>query len=88
MNMNIYIYLAHPQENLMTVKIRKLYNDNNVQKLLTRPIIYNTSTATYHLAKYLSKLISTPSTAEYTVSSTKNLYRIYEQLKYQLDNIW
>ena len=72
----------------MRVKIRKLYNDNNVQKLIIRPIIYNASTATYHLAKYLRKLISTPSIAEYTVSSTKTLYRIYKQLKYQLDNIW
>ena len=56
----------------MTVKIHKLYNDNNVQKLPIQPIIYNTGTATYHLAKYLPKLISTPSIAEYTVSSTKN----------------
>ena len=35
-----------------------------------RPIIANLNTGTYHLAKYLAKLISPLSTLEYTVSSS------------------
>ena len=32
-------------------------NDDNVEKLSIQPIIANTGSATYHLAKYFSKLI-------------------------------
>ena len=52
-------------------KIRKLSDGDSVEKLPIRPIISNLNTATYHLAKYLAKLLSPLSTSEYTVSSSK-----------------
>ena len=55
-----------------SAKIHKLSNDDNVKKLPIRPIISNIGTATYLLAKYLSKLMSPLSISEYTVSSTKD----------------
>ena len=55
-----------------SAKIHKLSNDDNVEKLPIRPIISNIGTATYLLAKYLSKLMSPLSISEYTVSSTKD----------------
>ena len=43
-------------------KLRQNYD--NVEKLPIRPIISNISTATYNLAKYLSKLISSLSSSD------------------------
>ena len=62
-------------------KIHKLYNDDNVEKLSIRQIISNTGTATYHLAKYLSKLISSLNISEYTVSSTKDFVQNIRTIK-------
>ena len=59
----------------------KISNDDNVEKLPIRPIISNIGTAAYHLAKYLSKLISPLSSSEYTVSSTKNFVRNIQTIK-------
>ena len=52
-------------------KIHKLSDRDGIEKLPIRPIISNLNTATYHLAKYLAKLLSPLSTSEYTVSSSK-----------------
>ena len=64
-----------------TAKIHKLSDDDNVEKLPIRPIISNIGTATYNLAKYLSKLISPGSSSEYTVSSTKNFAQNIRAIK-------
>lgn len=55
-----------------TAKKHNPSNDGNVKKSPIWPIISNISAPTYHLAKYLSKLISPLSISEYTVSSTKD----------------
>ena len=55
-----------------TAKKHNPSNDDNVKKLPIWPIISNISAAKYHLAKYLSKLISPLSISECTVSSTKD----------------
>ena len=81
-NANSYIHLAHPQKILNgTAKIHKLCNDDNVEKLPIRPIISNIVTATYYLAKYLSKLISPLSISQYTVSSTKDFAQNMRTIK-------
>ena len=46
-----------------------------------RPTISNIDTTTYHLAKYLSKLISSLSISEYTVSSTKDFVQNIRTIK-------
>ena len=43
---HLYPSGASPGELYDIAKIHKLYNDNNVQKLSIRPIIYNTGTVT------------------------------------------
>ena len=52
-------------------KTRKLFDRYGIEKLPMHPIIFSLSTATYHLAKYLAKLLSPLSTSKYTVSSSK-----------------
>ena len=51
-------------------KIHKLKTNDNVNNLPLRPIISNIGTATYHLAKYLAKLLAPLATSSYTVKST------------------
>ena len=70
-----------PRKFYGTEKIHKLSNDSNVEKLPIRPIISNIGTATYNLAKYLSKLISPLSSSEYTVSSTKHFVQNIQTIK-------
>ena len=53
-----------------TAKIHKLKENDTVEELPLRPIISNIGTASYHLAKYLAKLLSPLSKSEYTIEST------------------
>ena len=55
-----------------TAKINKWlsYNDT-IDQLPLRPIVSNIGTASYHLPKYLAKLLSTLSQSEYTVKISK-----------------
>ena len=55
-----------------TVKLHKLKNDSTVDDLPIQPIVSNINTASYQLAKYLTKILSPLSTSEYTVKSTSN----------------
>jgi hypothetical protein len=67
-------------------KVHKLKQGESVDNLPIRPIISNIGTASYHLAKYLAKLLSPLSQSEYTISSTDNFInyiRFHEQI---LDN--
>ena len=45
------------------------------------PTISNIGTAAYHLAKYLSKLLSSLSISEYIVSSTKHFVQNIQTIK-------
>ena len=67
----IYLTGLSPGKLYATAKIHKLSDRDGIEKLPIRPIISNLNTATYHLAKYLAKLLSPLSTSEYTVSSSK-----------------
>ena len=68
-----------------TAKILKLINESAVHELPIRPIISNINTTSYQLAKYLAKLMSPPSTSEYTVKS-KNEFVTYTKGQNILNN--
>ena len=67
----IYPTGSSPGKLYGTPKIHKLSDLDGIKKLPIHPVISNLNTATYHIAKYLAKLISPLSTSEYTVSSSK-----------------
>ena len=67
----IYLTGLSPGKLCGTAKIHKLSDRDGIEKLPIRPIISNLNTAAYHLVKYLAKLLSSLSTSEYTVSSSK-----------------
>ena len=54
-----------------TAKIHKLPPNDTINELPLRPIVSNIGTATYHLSKYLVKLLSPLSESEYTIKITK-----------------
>ena len=45
--------------------------NDSVQHLVIRPIVSNIGTATYHLSKYLTLLVSPLSESEYTAKNSK-----------------
>ena len=55
-----------------TAKVHKLPGNGNVDQLPIKPIVSNIGAATYQLAKYLAKLLSTLSQSQYTIKSTKD----------------
>ena len=63
-----------------TAKIHKLPVDGGINELPIRPIVSNLNTATYNLAKYLSKLLSPLRQSGNTV---KNIEEFIEELKQQ-----
>ena len=54
----IYPTGSSPRKLYGTAKIHKLSDRDSIEKLPIRPIISNLNTATYHLAKYLAKVLS------------------------------
>ena len=55
-----------------TTKIHKIPVNGNIHYLSIRPIVSNINTATYNLAKYLTKLLAPLKELEYIIKSTKN----------------
>ena len=55
-----------------TAKMHKLSLNGKVDDLPLQPLISNINTATYNLAKFLSKLLAALRESEYTVKNTKN----------------
>ena len=55
-----------------TAKIHKLSPNDTINELPLRSIVSNIGTATYHLSKYLAKLLSPLSESQYTVKNTKH----------------
>ena len=64
-----------------TAKNHKLKEGDGVDKLPLRPIVSNIGTPSYHLAKYLAKLLSPLSQSEYTISSTKDFIQQIRDVK-------
>ena len=55
-----------------TAKLHKIGKNGNINDLPLRPIVSNIGTATYHLAKHLSKVLSPLRNSEYTIKNTKD----------------
>ena len=53
-----------------TAKVHKIDRNDKVDKLPLRSIVSNIGTASYQLAKYLAKLLSSLSKSEYAVQSS------------------
>ena len=67
----IYPTGSCPEKFYDTAKVHKLPENGHVNQLPIRPIVSNIGTATYQLAKYLAKLLSSLSQFQYTVKNTK-----------------
>jgi len=77
---SVYPSGSQPGRFYGTAKIHKLREGDNVNQLPLRPIISNVNTASYHLAKYLAKLLSPLSKSEYTVKSTNDfIHKLRQQ---------
>ena len=55
-----------------TAKVHKLKPDDSVNGLPLRPIVSSIGTTSYHIAKYLAKLLSPLARNQYTVNNTKH----------------
>ena len=68
----IYPTGSAPDKFYGTAKIHKLSPYDTINELPLRPIVSNIGTATYHLSKYLAKLLSPFSESEHTIKNTKH----------------
>ena len=64
-----------------TAKLHKISINDDVDKLLIRPIISNIGTPTYQLAKHLAKILSPLANSEYIVTSTKDFIEKIKNVK-------
>ena len=64
-----------------TAKIHKISRNGNMNQLLIRPVVSNLNTATYQLAKHLSKILSPLRESEYTIKSTTHFMEIIKHKK-------
>ena len=71
----------YPSKFYGTSKIHKLPVNGGINELPIRPIVSNLNTATYSLAKYLSKLLSPLRQSRNTVKSTKEFIEGLKQQK-------
>ena len=67
----LYPIGSNPGKFYGTAKIQKISYNDTIDQLPLRPIVSNIGTASYHLPKYLAKLLSTLSQSEYTVKISK-----------------
>ena len=63
-----------------TAKIHKLSYNDTIDQLPLRPIVSNIGTASYHLSKYLARLLSWLSQSEYTVTNSKEFIQIFKNV--------
>ena len=68
----IYLTGPAPGKFYETAKIHKRSSNDTINKLPLRLIVSNIGTATYHLLKYLAKLLSPLNESEYTIKNTKH----------------
>ena len=55
-------------------KVRKISKNDTIDKLPIRPIVLNIGTATYDLAKYLAKSLSSLNQSEYIIKNAKQQF--------------
>ena len=69
----MYPTASFPGKIYGTAKLHKLPINGTVHDLPIWPIVSNIGTASYHLAKYLAKVLSPLPYSEYIISSTRDL---------------
>ena len=72
---------SSPGKLYSTVKIHKAPGNGNKHQLPIRSIVSNLNTATYQLAKHLSKILSLLRESEYTIKSTRHFMEIIKRKK-------
>ena len=70
---------SQPGKFYSTAKLHKLPVNGNLNYLPARPIVCNTDTSTYNLAKFLSKLLSPLRQSDHNVRSTKDFTQNIKQ---------
>ena len=71
---------SNPGKFYGTAKIHKLSYNDSIDQLPLRPIVSNIGTASYHLSKYLAKLLSPLSQSEYTVKNSKEFIQKFKNV--------
>ena len=72
---------SSPRKLYGAAKIHKVLRNGNIGQLPIRPIVSNLNTATYQLAKHLSKILSPLRESEYTIKSTRHFMEIIKHKK-------
>ena len=70
-----------PGKSYDIAKTQKMPENGTIEDLSLRPIVSNIGTASYHLAKYLAKVLSPLSKSEYRVNSTTDFLKSIRNLK-------
>ena len=74
----LYSIGSNPDQCYGTAKIQKIFNNDTIDQLPLRAIVSNIETASYHLSKYLAKLLSPLSQSEYTVKISKEFIQKFK----------
>ena len=72
MNTRNYIQQVHTLESFTELQLHKLPVNGKIDDLPIRPTVSNINTATYQLAKHLSKVLSPLRESEHNIKSTKD----------------
>ena len=72
---------SSPAKFCVITKIYKVPKNGNIDQLPIIPIVSNLNTATYQLAKHLSKVLSPLRESEYTIKSTGHFVEIIRHKK-------
>ena len=84
--MRVYPTGSAPGKCYGTAKKHKIPDNGTINDLPLHLIIYNIGTASYQLAKYLSKLLSPLSTSEYTVANNKEFINHVKRMNIPKDH--
>ena len=76
----LYPIGSNPGKFYGTAKIQKISYNDTIDQLPLRPIVSNIGTASYHLPKYLAKLLSTLSQSECTVKISKEFIQKFKNV--------
>ena len=66
---------CNPGKFYWTTKIHKLPYNDTIDQFLLRPIVSNIGTASYHLSKYLAKLLPSSANQSTQLKIPKNLFK-------------
>ena len=74
-----------PGKLYQTAKLHNVSNSSTDEHLPLRPIISNSRTATYDLAKYLAQLLKPLSESQFTINNSKTFTKGLHKMKIPLE---